>query len=73
MSADELADWQAAIAGAADMDELKQHYLGAVKIARARKDKLSEDALTASKDARKKQLESADQPQGDLEDQDIPY
>jgi hypothetical protein len=73
MSADELADWQAAIAGAADMDELKQHYLGAVKIARARKDNLSEDALTASKDARKKQLESEDQPQGDLEDQDIPY
>lgn len=73
MSAEEVADWQAAIDGCADMDELKSQYTEAVKIARARKDKLSEDALTASKDARKKKLEEAAQQQPDFADDDIPY
>jgi hypothetical protein len=72
LSAKELADWQSAIAGSADMDELKKHYTSAVKVARTRKDKLSEDAFTASKDARKSQIEEA-QPQPNLVDDDIPY
>lgn len=70
LSAEEVADWQAAIDGAGDMDELKQHYTNAVKVARDRRDKLSEDAFTASKNARKRQLEAAPtQPDFD----DVPY
>lgn len=71
MSAEEVADWQAAIDSAADMDELKQHYKNAVKVAREKRDKLSEDALTGSKDARKKQIEEATPSQPDFED--VPY
>ncbi|NPT59041.1 ATP-binding protein [Paraburkholderia elongata] len=70
VTAQELADWQAAIESAADMESLVAEYKAAVKLARERKDKLSEDAFVAAKDKRKKQLE---QPQPEFEDEDIPY
>lgn len=74
MSAEEIADWQSAIDGAGDMDELQQQYRAAVKVARGRKDKLAEDAFIASKESRKKAIESAaKQAKFDDEDQDIPY
>lgn len=72
VSAEEMADWQAAIESAADMDELVHQYKAAVKLARERKDKLSEDAFVATKDKRKKQLETP-QPQPDFVDDDVPY
>jgi hypothetical protein len=66
-----LADWQAAIESAADMDALVSEYKAAVKLARERKDKLAEDAFVAMKDKRKKQLEAPRQPE--FQDEDIPY
>jgi hypothetical protein len=70
VTAQELADWQAAIEAAADMDALVAEYKAAVKLARERKDKLSEDVFVAAKDRRKKQLEN---PQPEIEDEDVPY
>ena len=74
MSSEEIADWQAAIDGSADMDELQRQYRAAVKVARDRKDKLAEDAFVASKDARKQAIEMS-APKDDFADidQDIPY
>lgn len=71
VTAQELADWQAAIESAADMDALVSGYKAAVKLARERKDKLAEDAFVATKDRRKKQLEAP--PQSEFQDEDILY
>lgn len=59
MSAGELTDWQAAMEGCTTLDELKDIYGNAVISARNFNDKLSYDALTATKNARKKSLEEA--------------
>jgi len=71
VTAEEMADWQAAIEAAGDMHALQEAYTAAVKLARERKDKLSEDAFVASKDKRKKALEVPAQPE--FQDEDIPY
>jgi hypothetical protein len=57
MTASELADWQSSIEAAATIDDLKNIYGNAVILARNRNDKMSYDALTATKNARKKTLE----------------
>jgi hypothetical protein len=71
VTAKELADWTAAIEGAADLAELKRIYEDATKLARERKDKLSYDAMVIAKDKRKAALEQPKQPE--FEDEDIPY
>lgn len=71
LTSEEIADWQSAISGASDMDELSNHYREAVKMARRNHDKLAEDAFVESKDARKKVLEAQTQPE--IEDSDVPY
>lgn len=57
VTAGELADWTASIESAATLEDLKGIYGNAVILARQRNDKLSFDALTAAKNARKAALE----------------
>jgi hypothetical protein len=59
ISESELADWTASIESAATLEDLKNVYSNAVILARARNDKLSYDAMTATRNARKKALEEA--------------
>lgn len=59
MSTSELTDWQAAMEGCTTLDELKDIYGNAVISARNCNDKLSYDALTATKNTRKKAIEEA--------------
>jgi hypothetical protein len=59
ISASELADWTASIEAAATLEDLKNIFGNAAILARQRNDKLSYDALTAAKNARKKTLEEA--------------
>jgi len=73
MTSKELADWQAEIMGAADMAALKQAYEGGIARARELSDKLSYDAIVASKEKRKKQLHEATKPTAEFADEDIPY
>lgn len=59
ITASELADWTASIESAATLEDLKNIYGNAAILARQRNDKLSYDALTAAKNARKHALELA--------------
>lgn len=58
LTANELADWTASIEACATLEDLKNIYGNAVILARQRNDKLSYDALTAAKNARKQAFES---------------
>jgi len=57
MSTTELLDWQAAMEGCSTLEELKDIYGNAALSARNLNDKLSYDALTATKNTRKQALE----------------